>query len=107
MKIYLFKEGIARFSTEKYVIPSEDNFANTYMHLTNYSLNKNNKEKFVHNDTEELSNQGHKRTFSSILEHIRATFAKDNNSEDGEAQIDAMMHKIENIIIRTIASIEP
>lgn len=101
MKIYLFKEGIARFSTEKYVIPSEDNFANTYMHLTNYSLNKNNKEKFVHNDREELSNQGHKRTFSSILEHIRATF------EDGEAQIDAMMHKIEKIIIRTIASIEP
>ena len=56
LKIYLFKEGIARFSTEKYVVPSEDNFANTYMHLTNYSLNKNNKEKFVHNETEELSN---------------------------------------------------
>jgi hypothetical protein len=65
LKIYLFDEGIARFSTEKYVEPSEENFKNTYMHLTNYSLNKNNTAKFIHNE-----NEGHKRTFSSILEHI-------------------------------------
>ena len=72
MKIYLFKEGIARFSTEKYVVPSEDNFANTYMHLTNYSLNKSSDKWVDEADVENIldPNQCSKRTLTALWKEI-------------------------------------
>ena len=39
---FLCKEGMARFCTAKYQLPTSDNLKNDYMHLTNYSLNKKN-----------------------------------------------------------------
>lgn len=41
LMVYLHEEGLARFCTENYEKPSKDNINNSYMHLTNYSLNKN------------------------------------------------------------------
>ncbi len=49
LRIYLFKEGMARFSTEPYRAPSKKNMNNMYMHLTNYAINCRNKGKFVFN----------------------------------------------------------
>lgn len=49
MRIYLFNEGLARFSTDPYEKPSKANLSNLYMHLTNYSINAKNKEKFIFN----------------------------------------------------------
>lgn len=40
MHAFLADEGLARFCTEKYNKPTKANFKKTYMHLTNYSLNK-------------------------------------------------------------------
>lgn len=40
MTAFLADEGLARFCTEKYKQPNRDNFKNSYMHLTNYSVNK-------------------------------------------------------------------
>ena len=37
---YLFRQGMARFATNKYKRPTEANLHDVYMHLTNYSLNK-------------------------------------------------------------------
>jgi len=39
---FICKEGMARFCTEKYKLPTAENIKNEYMHLTNYSLNKKN-----------------------------------------------------------------
>lgn len=39
LRVYVFNEGLVRFATEKYVSDPK-NISNTYMHLTNYSLNK-------------------------------------------------------------------
>uniref|UniRef100_A0A183BM19 Tubulin tyrosine ligase-like family, member 11 n=1 Tax=Globodera pallida TaxID=36090 RepID=A0A183BM19_GLOPA len=47
LSIYVAREGMARFCTEKYVRPSPENFDNFYAHLTNYSLNKAN-DAYVH-----------------------------------------------------------
>ena len=44
LRIYMFKEGLARFSTVKYQNPGNTNLDNLYMHLTNYSINKTNKQ---------------------------------------------------------------
>ena len=46
LKIYIYEEGLARFATEKYD-NSEKNIKNVFAHLTNYSINKKNIERFV------------------------------------------------------------
>ena len=48
------------------------------MHLTNYAINSKNKGVFQFNKTLEDADQGHKRSFTSILEWI------EDNFEDGE-----------------------
>lgn len=40
--VYLHDEGLARFCTEDYQKPNSSNINNSFIHLTNYSLNKNN-----------------------------------------------------------------
>ena len=40
LRVYVYNEGIARFATVKYAPPSDSNLEVTFMHLTNYSLNK-------------------------------------------------------------------
>jgi hypothetical protein len=42
MTIFLYKDGIVRLATEKY--DNTKSYDDPYIHLTNYSLNKNNKE---------------------------------------------------------------
>lgn len=42
MTIFLYRDGIVRLATEKY--DHTKSFDDPYIHLTNYSLNKNNKE---------------------------------------------------------------
>ena len=37
---FIADEGLARFCTEPYEQPTNENFHKFYMHLTNYSLNK-------------------------------------------------------------------
>jgi len=44
------------------------------MHLTNYAINQRNKDVFKFNNDAEVSDQGHKRTFTSILNHICDTY---------------------------------
>lgn len=42
LRVYIHKEGMARFCTEAYEDPRIDNLDHCYSHLTNYSLNKQN-----------------------------------------------------------------
>ena len=99
LRIYLFKEGMARFSTEAYRAPSKKNMSNMFMHLTNYSINCKNRGKFVFNKGVDDADQGHKRTFTSILEHIVEEY------EDGERKCDELMHKTEELIIKTLLTV--
>ena len=47
LRVYVFKEGLARFATETYSSNIDKN--NNFVHLTNYSINKKN-DNFVYND---------------------------------------------------------
>lgn len=71
LRIYLYKEGLARFSTEKYEEPGGKNLKNLYMHLTNYAINCKNKGVFQFNKSLEEDNKGHKRSFQSVLDWIK------------------------------------
>jgi len=41
IEAYLCEEGLARFCTQNYRKPDAMNMRNLFMHLTNFSLNKN------------------------------------------------------------------
>lgn len=43
LKVYMFKEGLVRFATQKYS-NSAKSVDQQYIHLTNYSVNKKNEE---------------------------------------------------------------
>ena len=51
LRVFMFKEGLARFATETYTGPAKANLDNLYMHLTNYAINKN-AANFVKNSTQ-------------------------------------------------------
>lgn len=40
LKIFLYREGLARFATNKYEKPNKSNYQDMCMHLTNYAINK-------------------------------------------------------------------
>jgi len=49
LRAFIYKEGLARFATEKYKSPMGSNLNNLCMHLTNYAINKKN-DAYVAND---------------------------------------------------------
>lgn len=62
LRVFMFKEGLARFATEKY---KQKNFNNPFIHLTNYAINKDN-ENYTADDSADAS-KGHKRSLNSIF----------------------------------------
>ena len=66
LKIYLYREGLARLATIKYQKPSKKNMTNLCMHLTNYAVNKKNPD-FIFNSNENDDSIGHKRSLTSVL----------------------------------------
>jgi len=52
LKIYLYKDGLVWFATEKYTV-NPSSLKKWFIHLTNYSVNKKNLEKYVPNEGKE------------------------------------------------------
>lgn len=88
LRIYIHKEGMARFCTEKYSPPRYNNLERCYAHLTNFSLNKKS----------ENFNEDSKRSLSSVMELI-----KQQNGLDP----DEIMHEVDSIIRLTLISNQP
>ncbi|KAA0197029.1 Tubulin polyglutamylase TTLL13 [Fasciolopsis buskii] len=51
LRIYVFRDGLVRFTTIPYAEPNQRNMHNMYMHLTNYAVQKHS-EGFVRDDEE-------------------------------------------------------
>ena len=45
-RLYLYKDGLVRFATEQYNRNRQD-IKNNFVHLTNYAINKNNKDQKI------------------------------------------------------------
>ena len=76
LRVYLYKDGLARFATEKYQKPKEDNLKNLCMHLTNYAINKDS-ENFVANTDKNNDDVGSKRSLQSILLDIDVEYSSE------------------------------
>lgn len=62
-----YKDGLVRLSTQKYKAPNAANLDSLYMHLTNYSINKDSQDF----DDSEASDQGSKRTVVWLMEWLK------------------------------------
>ncbi|CAI2370392.1 unnamed protein product [Moneuplotes crassus] len=96
LRIYLYDDGLARFATHKYKKPTNKNLKNSFIHLTNYAINKNSA-KYESNTGLDSTNKGHKRSYKSILEHMR------HKGED----VEKLQEDIEAGIIKTLCCIQP
>lgn len=67
LRVYVFKEGLARFASETYT--SNVNKDNKFMHLTNYSINKKN-DHFIYNENHEQDDFGYKWSLSAFCKHL-------------------------------------
>ena len=91
LKIYMYKEGLVRFATEEYI---KGNYNNVYIHLTNYSINKENITRYNNNTNDEDYENFSKWSLSEYKEY----FIKNNEIEN----YNNIMEKIKDIIIKTI-----
>lgn len=90
LRIYVYNEGLARFATRKYEL-SGNNLHLKYMHLTNYSVNKNSST-YVIDD-----NEGSKRKLSTIHDWLV-------NHNYNAAKV---WESIDDVIIKTILTALP
>ncbi|KAK6167216.1 hypothetical protein SNE40_021304 [Patella caerulea] len=91
LEIHICKEGLARFSTIPYEQPNAKNLHESFMHLTNYSLNKRS-ETF---NKSEKDNEGSKRKLTQVLNLLK------RHGYDS----DAIWMEIEQIVCKTILSV--
>ena len=92
LRIYRFNEGLTRFSANKYNLDINDRCA----HLTNYAVNKNNKNYIPNDSPFEVDYNSSKWTLTSLKQYL----------EDNGIKSDLVFEKIDDIIIKTFISCE-
>ena len=90
LRVYVYKEGLARFASESYSTKFNKN--NRYMHLTNYSINKKN-EKFVQNEDVEQDDVGFKWSLTAFCNHL----------EQVGIDMDLLWSRIYDVILKTLS----
>jgi len=99
VQAWLADEGMVRLCTENYRIPTKENMKNMYMHLTNFSLNKNS-ENFKLPDADFLETgegDSSKRLLSSMYKVL----------EEEGYDIEDMQAKIKDTLRKAIITLEP
>lgn len=93
LRIFVFKEGLVRLSTEQYFPPNDQNLNNLFMHLTNYSINKRHEyyEKGMTPDS------GNKRSIKYLNKYLRSN----------EYNVSKLWQQIYDLIIKTMILVEP
>jgi tubulin polyglutamylase TTLL11 len=98
VQAYVCEEGMARFCTQDYRPPTKDNLRNLYMHLTNYSLNKNSdgyKAPPEHDFFDDST--GSKRLLSSLYKTL---------SDEGH-DLSAIKQQIRDTVKKAVITLEP
>lgn len=99
IEAYLCEEGIARFCTNDYKKPDAQNLRNLFMHLTNYSLNKqSDKFKLAGPDFADVNSTASKRLLTSVFKKLQQTKGRD---------VKYIKNQIEDLVAKTIIAIEP
>ena len=93
LKIYLYKEGLVRLATERYTI-NPRYLNNSFMHLTNFSVNSKNDGKFH-------AKEGDYSSSKWTLEMLKSYYLSEG--------IDPMIvfSKIKDIIVKSLVALSP
>mmetsp|Transcript_9416 Transcript_9416/g.35254 ORF Transcript_9416/g.35254 Transcript_9416/m.35254 type:complete len:854 (-) Transcript_9416:251-2812(-) len=94
LRVYLFDEGLARFSTHKY---SLKNLKSRFAHLTNYSINKRSK-LYVPNEDDTNLNTGSKWSLKALLDKI-----EELEGPAGRRKAEAGIH---SVVVKTLIAAE-
>ena len=100
LRIYMFDEGLVRFATAEYASPTDEGLhtqQNKYIHLTNYSINKNNQHGSIAQNTAEGEACGTKWSFRALRQVLKKHQVNDER----------LFSRIKDIVIKTIISTEP
>ncbi|KAJ3025103.1 UNVERIFIED_CONTAM: Tubulin polyglutamylase ttll6 [Siphonaria sp. JEL0065] len=95
LRIFIHRDGLARFATERYVDPSESNLNDVCMHLTNYAINKHSS----NFDYTESQDAGSKRTIESVFKRLHQR----GSIKDPEE----LWKKIHDAIVKTCITVQP
>ena len=96
IQAYICEEGLARFCTADYKPPTKDNLKNLFMHLTNYSLNKNSENYIPPPDIDFLEDDsGSKRLLSSLWKTLK------------DVDVDEIKAKIADTVRKAVVTLEP
>lgn len=93
LQVYICREGMARFCTEHYHPPTPKNIFKTYMHLTNYSLNKHSPG-YVQSDS---GDKGSKRKLSAVFKQL----------EKEGCNVKGLWAEIDKVACQTIIALVP
>ena len=96
LRMYVYDEGLARFSTEPYQNAGGAALKNLFMHLTNYSINKHSQH-FVPNNDADADDHGNKWSLSAL----RRCLARNG------IDVDTLFKRIDALVVRTLISVEP
>ncbi|KAH0626768.1 hypothetical protein JD844_001954 [Phrynosoma platyrhinos] len=91
LRVFVYKEGLARFATSTYSDPSQGNLDDVCMHLTNYSINKHSAN-FVRDE-----DSGSKRKLSTFNKYM----------EQNGYETEKIWKDIEDVVIKTLISAHP
>ena len=94
LRVYVYDEGLVRFAANRYS-NSVNDIKNQFIHLTNYSVNKNCVE-YVPNSNVD-GQDGHKWTLKTLWKHLSMTRNLD---------VDQIWKQIIDLIIKTVISAE-
>ena len=97
MRLFLYREGLARFAVDEYEPPTNENLRNVHMHLTNYSINRK-ASNFRYCDDAD-GGDGSKRTVSSVFERLQRT--------GRIASVSELWTDIEALVARSLGVIQP
>ncbi|CAF3343791.1 unnamed protein product [Rotaria socialis] len=97
LEVYLYDEGLARFATVDYKAPTTDNLHETYMHLTNYSLNK--RSAGYKHPVDDKQTDGSKRKLSIVWKQLSEMFSNE--------KVERTKNLIVEMINKTILAILP
>jgi hypothetical protein len=94
MTIFLFNDGLVRLASEKY--DYSKGYDDPYVHLTNYSLNKNNTE---------FDSEKHKLRLKDVLRGELVSTSQTGKTYRKTAK--QIWHEIEQIVVKTVFVVQP
>ena len=93
LRIYIYKEGLARFATEEYA--QKGTKGNKFVHLTNYSINKKSAN-YVQSENLENDDVGFKWSLTAFCKHL----------EEINIDMDLFWSRIFDVIIKSFLCVE-